>query len=394
MLQQLLASIVKELRLLARDVHGLGLLFILPLAFILVMSFALQDLFAARQGQGLGVVVIDHEDTDASRRLYERLASNEAFALKHGEAAAASYLDRGDNSFTLEIREGFAQSLVGAPQTNAPPKLIVTVAPDTDKRTELIFVAAVRQAIGRQRVERLLSQMGMGGQTSGGAMTSLDSSVGVEYAYPDSGGQAPSAVQQNVPAWLVFSIFFIGIPFSNTFIRERQIGTQRRLRTINLNPATQFLGKLAPYFVVNQAQVALMLAAGVFLVPLLGGQALAIHGSPLALVLLSASLSVAALGLALLIAVISRTTEQATLLSGLGSIVFAAIGGVMVPKFVMPAAMQTVADYSPMSWGLEAFLTLLLHNGGVADISGELAKLCGFGLCATAVAWLFYRRQE
>lgn len=393
MIQQLFASILKELRLLARDVHGLGLLFILPLAFILVMSLALQDLFAARAGEGLGVVVMDHENSDASRSLYDRLAGNEAFALSHaqGEGDAASYLKRGHNAFTLEIKQGFAQSLIGAPQTNAPPKLVITVAPDTDKRTELIFVAAVKQAIGRQRVERLLSQMGM---AQAGATTSLDSSVGVEYAYQADGAAAPSAVQQNVPAWLVFSIFFVAIPFSNTFIRERQFGTQRRLRTINLNPAIQFLGKLLPYFAVNQAQVALMLAAGVFLVPLLGGEALEIHGSPLALVLLAAALSAAALGLALFIAVISRTTEQATLLSGLGNIVLAAIGGVMVPKFVMPAEMQNVADFSPMSWGLEAFLTLLLHNGGVADISAELTKLCAFGLGALALAWAFYRRQE
>ena len=48
----LLASFVKELQLLARDVHGLALLFVLPLVFILVMSLALQDLFESRAGRG------------------------------------------------------------------------------------------------------------------------------------------------------------------------------------------------------------------------------------------------------------------------------------------------------------------------------------------------------
>ena len=51
-------------------------------------------------------------------------------------------------------------------------------------------------------------------------------------------------MQQNVPAWLVFAIFFVGIPFSNTFIKERQLGTQRRLRTVAISAPVQFLGKL------------------------------------------------------------------------------------------------------------------------------------------------------
>jgi ABC-2 type transport system permease protein len=201
-------------------------------------------------------------------------------------------------------------------------------------------------------------------------------------------------VQQSVPAWLVFAIFFVSIPFSNTFIRERQLGVQRRLATIDVGPVTQFLGKLIPYFLVNQIQVVLMLAAGVFLVPLLGGQALQLNGSPFALVLLSAAVSLAALGLALLIAVTARTSEQATMASGLGAIVLAALGGIMIPKFVMPEGMQAIADLSPMAWGLDGFLGLLLRGGGVADIWAELAKLTGFGLVTLGAAWLVHRYQK
>ncbi len=165
--------------------------------------------------------------------------------------------------------------------------------------------------------------------------------IAVHYAYGNAGsGEMPSAVQQSVPGWLVFGMFFVVVPVSNTFIRERQLGTLRRLRSTNLGQGTVLLGKLIPYFAVNQLQVVLMLAAGCWLVPLLGGEALRVGGSWLALATIAASLSIAALGLALLIAVVSRTTEQATLLGGTGNILLAAIGGIMVPKFVMPEAMR------------------------------------------------------
>ncbi|HLP03767.1 MAG TPA: hypothetical protein VK163_17190, partial [Opitutaceae bacterium] len=44
----LLATIRKELRALARDVHGLLVLFAMPAVFILVMSLALRDTFQPR----------------------------------------------------------------------------------------------------------------------------------------------------------------------------------------------------------------------------------------------------------------------------------------------------------------------------------------------------------
>src|SRR5690606_11953797 len=125
-------------------------------------------------------------------------------------------------------------------------------------------------------------------------------------------GQAPTSVQQSVPAWLVFAMFFVVIPLSNALISERQQGTLRRLRTFATSPFLPVIGKLVPYFFITQIQVALMLAVGVWLVPLLGGDRLTLGDSIPGLMLISACLSLAALGYGILIAVAARTTDQAT----------------------------------------------------------------------------------
>lgn len=395
----LAATILKELRLLRRDLHGLALLFILPLVFILIMSLALQDLFASRGGHLADVLLIDHDGTAKSRTLQETLAKNEAFGIKHQPAPKdlKQALKDGGYAFAIEIRKGYGASLEGQPKPGAPTLLALTVAPDTDKRTEKLMLAALGEATGMQRTEQLIGFL----PTEDPFGYPIDPpkveapKIDLAYAYTQAAPEtSPSAVQQSVPAWLVFAIFFVSIPFSNTFIRERQLGVQKRLQTIDNSPMTQFLGKLIPYFLVNQIQVVLMLAAGMFLVPLLGGQALQLNGSPVALVLLSGAVSLAALGLALLIAVTARTSEQATMASGLGAIVLAALGGIMIPKFVMPQGMQAVADLSPMAWGLDGFLGLLLRGGGVGDIWPELAKLTGFGLATLGAAWLVHRYQK
>ncbi|WP_420471496.1 ABC transporter permease [Brevundimonas sp. FT23042] len=394
----LTASFVKELRLLSRDIHGLALLFLLPLTFILIMSLALQDMFETRGGAGVAVLVVNRDGQTQSQAFIDRLRTNDAFVLRTvavapGPAAARELLGREDAAFLLDVGADYETRIAALTSDDPGPLVTVTAAADTNRQIEKIFVAAVNEAVGRQRSERILERVGY--PVPEGERAGSGGRVVVNYAYADDGaGKAPSSVQQSVPAWLVFALFFVAVPFSNSFIRERQVGAQRRLRSTNIGPLAQIFGKLIPYFGINQLQVVLMLAAGVWLVPALGGDALRINGSIPALVALSAVLSMAALGMALLIAVSARTTEQATLLAGLGSIVLAAIGGVMVPKFVMPEVMQRIAELSPMSWGVDGFLTLLLDGGGVVDILPELFKLTAFGAVALMLALFRYRLRE
>lgn len=394
----LLACVRKELLVLSRDLHGLALLFLMPLAFILIMSLALQNQFAERAGTQLKVLVNDGDNSEASRGLLAALNEGGAFdfiaATGQSAAEQTTQLRRGTYAFALQVEKGFSAKLLD--NGNATTLLRIEVAPDTGKQTEAVFVNAVQAALGRERIRSLLGSFT--GTTP--EMPASSSDVQVSYAYDagkaqaDKGNSAtPTAVQQSVPAWLVFAAFFVVVPLSNTLIRERQQGTLRRLRSTNLGTLNLLLGKLIPYFAINQLQVVLMLLAGRYLVPLLGGQSLHINGSLWLLALMAASLSIAALGLALLIAVASSTTEQATLLGGTGNIVLAALGGIMVPKFLMPATMQTIANWSPMSWGLEGFLDVLLRSGRLIDIAPEAGGLTLLGLLAILSAWTLQSRR-
>lgn len=412
-----IASLLKETRLLSRDLHGLALLFVLPTVFILIMSLALQDRFG-EAGEGLAVSVIDADSTDASRDLIRRISGNPAFSITAARPdetpeGLRESVETGKPQFGVVIPKGYAASLqrsvspaaLDPARAAAQPPVEITgfVAPDADRRMEAIFLSLLNEGVGRQQADAMLARLrpraaaaADGAPAEPAAEPKPAATVTLLHAFGDRAQDEapPSSVQQSVPAWLVFSIFFVAIPFSNTYIRERELGVLRRLRTTRMSAVSHGLGKLVPYFVVNQAQVWLMLAVGVWLVPLLGGDALELRGSPLALALMGASVSVAALGLALLVSAAARTTEQATLLSGLGNIVLAAIGGIMIPRFLMPDSMQVLSQLSPMAWGLDGFLQLLLHGGSVPDMIREAAKLVCLGVAATVLALVLQTRQE
>jgi ABC-2 type transport system permease protein len=403
-LRQWSAGMRKEILLLVRDWHALGLLFAMPLAFVLVMSLAMQDQFAARAGSKLSVLLLDQDGSDSSKALTAALQSSGAADVRVADVVSDEQLKaalRADrHAFAIAIAAGYGKAL-GNANASLADSVTLFVAPDTSKQTEMIFQGSLRETLARERLNALFAPLALLARAQGGADISFDTQSAqpnVEYLYRANvangqASQAPSAVQQSVPAWLVFGAFFIVIPLSNTLIRERQQGTARRLRTLPVSQGVLLAGKLAPYFAVNQVQVVLMLLVGVYLVPALGGQALQLNGSMWALALVGGAVSFAAIGYALLIASATRTTEQASLLGGAGNLILAAIGGIMVPKFVMPDAMQQLTNASPMAWALEGFLDVLLRDGTVRDVANEALALIVFGIVMLALAWWVQARR-
>lgn len=387
------ACVRKELLLLRRDSHALALLFIMPLAFVLIMSLAMRDEFAQRTGRNIAVLAIDHDQSPASQAFLTALGAHENVSLHVGNAAASDAKERlsvGEFAFVIDIAAEYGDALT-QPAARPGDRIGVIVAPDTTRQTEMALLGALRETLARERVKALLGPLGVLASADQGELAPR-----IEYLHgAERTAQTPNAVQQSVPAWLVFGAFFVVIPLSNTLARERQHGTLRRLRTMPVGAGELLAGKLAPYFAVNQLQMVVMLAAGVWLAPALGGEALQLRGSLAALIFMSCALSIAALGYGLLIASATRTSEQATLVGGAGNLILGALGGVMVPKFVMPPAMQAATNLSPMGWALDGFLDVLLRDGSLRMVLGEGAALIAFGAAALiAAAWLHARRTE
>ncbi|HYS14080.1 MAG TPA: ABC transporter permease, partial [Burkholderiaceae bacterium] len=124
---------------------------------------------------------------------------------------------------------------------------------------------------------------------------------------------------------------------------------------------------------------------GRWIVPLVGGDALSLAVNLAALLLVASATSFAALGLALLVASLARTAEQATIGAGGANIILGALGGIMVPKQVMPAAMQSITKLSPMGWGLDAFVDVFARQAGVAEVALGSLTLVAFGAITLAL---------
>ena len=392
-MRRLLALWEKELLALLRDVHGLAVLFLMPAAFIVVMSLALSDAFKGDSGRQTDFAVLSPDDAGLADRFAQSLAGEgfRAVPAPANEAAAREGVRNGKPGLALLVPSGFAPALAAPPGAGDSPELVLLADPTLPPMQLLAF----RQRALGVALELRVSQMA---RLAGGAPDALPdlkraARLSVEVV-GSQGARRPSSVQQNVPAWLIFGMFFVVMPISALFIVERRDGTLARLVAQRVPFSMLLLGKVAPFFAVNLAQAALMLLAGRTLVPWFGGEVLALPARWDLLAAVTASTSLAAIGWGLLVAVSARTLEQATVIGGVGNILAAAIGGIMVPRFVMPQTMQTMAEFSPMAWALDGFHAVILRQGAGADVAAPCAKLLALAAVLLALAlWVHERRR-
>lgn len=392
-----MAAIKKEFRLVFRDLHSVAVLFFMPAAFILIMSLALQNQFGDEKEFALTILYTDAAPDEYSAEFLANLKKHRYFQLQEvqGDHTQEEMLDLLGSASQVFIR--IPPNLVDLfdPEAGKVEPVTIHLSPSIDPRTRLLVEAALQESLAKTKLHFLQAPMLASLQQSG-EFISRETIVSqfLQGAAATETTRKPTAVQQNVPAWLIFSMFFVVIPISTTLITERQQGTLNRLRAMGVPMGPFLVAKSLPYLLINQVQLVIMLLLGIYLVPLLGGDRLDPGNQPFALMLLSLAVGIAAIGYALLVAVVARTTEQATVIGGVGNILLGAIGGIMVPRFVMPAYLQDVTLVSPMAWGLDGFLDVLLYGRGIAAIVPELLLLVGFGVIMLALALALFRNQR
>ena len=198
----------------------------------------------------------------------------------------------------------------------------------------------------------------------------------------------PSSVQQNVPAWSLFGIFFIVVPLAGSLLGERRSTTIKRLFSMPVSPLTLLVGKVVAYVLVCLAQCGLILMIGKYLLPALGTPAFEIGPQPLAALVVTLCAILAATGYGTLLGVVARTYAQSAMFGAISVVVAAALGGVMVPVYAMPKLMQVISVVSPLNWGLEAFLDIFVRGGSLATVVGQLVGLLAFFMVSMLLAWI------
>jgi ABC-2 type transport system permease protein len=368
------AMIKKEFLLVLRDRHALLALFIMPAIFILIMSVAMRDQFSTNNIE-FTLYAKDSDKSQMSKEIISNIKEDKSFTLLN---------EKRDAQFIVRIPKRYFKD------TSKKIEILVNKSIKSDQIE--IFKSMLSKHLLSARFSSMAKAVQEYSPKASKTLSSIDTSNDNLYKVKYNNSKSiPNSTQQSVPAWIVFGMFFIIIPMSTIYVNERKQNTLARLNSMNVSILSMTLSKSVPYFVINQIQVWIMLGVGIFLVPFFDTPALDINGSLGAILIISMALSVSAIGVSTLIAVSASSSEQATTIGGIFNILLGAIGGVMVPKYIMPESMQKLADLSPMSWGLDGFLDIFLKAADASMITQDALKLFIFGIIALIISMIILR---
>ena len=135
---------------------------------------------------------------------------------------------------------------------------------------------------------------------------------------------------------------------------------------------------------IVQASVILSVAAFAFNVPVLD------HILPL--IMISALVAATCASIALLVSVIAKNSIQMNSLATFLVLLFSAIGGSMIPRFMMPDWLQTVGNFTPNAWAIEAYYGLLARGSDTLAIATPLTILAAITvICLLSASVLSHR---
>ena len=204
----------------------------------------------------------------------------------------------------------------------------------------------------------------------------------------------PNASQHNVPAWTIFAMFFIVLTLGGIMVREKNSGSFLRLKTLPASYLNALASKQVVYMGVTFLQAAVIFTIGNKLFPYIGLPVLHFPGDFPALILVTGVCGYCAVSYAIAVGVFANTSEQANGFGAISVLILAALGGLLVPSFAMPANLQKIVQMSPLHWALEAYYGLFLEGGKLNDIWTNILSLIVITLVIQGITLYGLRRKN
>lgn len=369
----------KHVRVLSRSPATLAVIF-LP-GIVLYSIFT--AIFAGPAGRPFRVAVIDEDDSPASQRLLAILAQqnvqligaqeNESPALTV-ESVQEHIRHRGKYRVAIVIPKGFGE----APNALAGPKHQgVTVYYDKLEPVEAeIVIGMLQMAAGRDFFQRTMGTLA-GRATA--ASTQPGEQLLIKVERHDVASRRMKIASKHtflagiVPMFLLFS----STGAARSLLEALGTGEMRRLLAAPIAPAHVLLGEMAFSLLLALVQCYAMyvfawLAFGVAIWEITGG-----------LFILTLATCLATTGFGVLLGSLCRTSEQLDSLGTTIILAMSAIGGSMVPRWIMPDWMQKLGLLTINGWSYDGFMSLI-QGGGYTGILPKCIVLFAVALGGAA----------
>lgn len=385
-----------------RDRGAFAMAFVLPPLIYVIFA----SIFSVAAGGDLRVkvAIVDQARTEASRRLIDALQQSHDIRIAAKQPADTEQMEemvrRAEIDAGIVIRHDPAslEKSVEAPIRIVGDSARAIAAPIVTGHLLRLFGAYLPDAAYRRTISDIESQIvqlnpaqrakvdhvleEMKKQVVGGTLTRKQSAQDplVEQVMLELRTKASAAVVYYAGAVGFMFLLFSAAQGAMSLIDERQSGIVARM-----------LGGTGSVEVLLFGKFLFLLAQGIVQIGLIFCIAELTYGVEvherllewLAITLAAAS---CAASMSLALASLCKSRQQATTLSNFIVLVMSAIGGSMVPRFLMPDWLQEGSWLFPTAWAVEAYNGLLWRDAGLNDLALPVGSLVGASIISFTLA--------
>jgi ABC-2 type transport system permease protein len=372
-MKTLLFLLEKEFRQVFRDPAILRMLFIMPVIQLIVLPLA-----ANYEVRNINIDIIDHDKSDFSRELVNRLNGSGYFHLINtpgtfDEAMIDFANDEAD--IILEIPSNFERKLV---KENSS-KLFMAVNAINGAKAN-IGAAYLNSMIQKYNNEIRIEWINSPDQKQAkGILLEFSNWYNVHLNYR----------MFMVPGILAILLTMVGMFLTSlNIVREKEAGTIEQINVTPIKKHIFILGKLLPFWLMGLVvlSLGLIVARVVYgIIPI---------GNLLYVYLFSAVFLWATLGLGLLISTISKTQQQAMLIAFFLLMIFILLGGLYTSIDSMPYWAQVITWFNPVKYFIEVMRMIVLKGSSLKDISQQLGLMTLFALFFNTWAVISYSKRN
>ena len=363
----------KELTQIIRDPSIIRLLFIMPMIQLLIMPLA-----ADYEIKNINLGVVDHDHTQYSQRLINKIISSGYFRLKDYSPTfpiALHAIESDKTDLVLEIPAHFERDLV---QENKAPLLVSIDA-----------INGIKAGLGGAYIQQIIQDYNQDVRDQWVQNLHFNPQPTIEVTFSDWYNPNMNYQVFMVPGILVMLLTIIGSSFAaNNIVREKEMGT---IEQINVSPIKKWqfiLGKLMPFWILAMG----VLTFGLIIARLVYG--IVPVGHYINIYIFAAIYMLAILGFGLLLSTYAQTQQQSFLVSFFITMILNLLSGLFTPIESMPQWAQILTKFNPISYFIEVMRMVILKGSGVADIKNQIFAMLGFAVFFNGWAILNYRKRS
>ncbi|MDF9798275.1 ABC-2 type transport system permease protein [Catalinimonas alkaloidigena] len=371
-MRKILFLIQKEFLQIFRNRSILPILFVMPIVQIFLLSYA-----ANFEIKHVKVFIIDHDKSQASRQLLDKLLGSTYFQLTaHSENLEEGYraLDFDQADVLLNIPMEFERDLYK--QKQASVQLLINAINGTKAGLANAYISTVLQDFNQNvRAEMLSSKQ--------------HNSTGISVK--SSNWYNPELNYQTfmVPGILVLLVTMIAVFLSAmNIVREKEIGTIEQLNVTTIKKYQFIIGKLLPFLIIALAEltIGLLIAHYHFQISFEGSLGLIYLFAGIYLVLV--------LGMGMFVSTITDTQQQAMFVSWFFLVIFILMSGLFTPIENMPDWAQAITRFNPVAYFVKIMRMVLLKGSGFADVAHLFGVIALYAVIMNLLAIWNYRKTS